>query len=63
VAERFGMYVEYGAYPHLKLPVDTEIAAVQDWTNATLVFLRPSYESKEELIAAIPVLVICKPQG
>lgn len=53
VAERFGMYVEYGAYPHLKLPDDTEIAAVQDWTNATLVFLRPSYERKEELIAAI----------
>ncbi|WP_337867667.1 hypothetical protein [Meiothermus sp.] len=53
VAERFDMYVEYGAYPHLKLPDDTEIAAVQDWTNATLVFLRPSYERKEELIAAI----------
>ncbi|PZA07614.1 MULTISPECIES: hypothetical protein [unclassified Meiothermus] len=53
VAERFGMYVEYGAYPHLKLPDETEIAAVQDWTNATLVFLRPSYEHKEELLVAI----------
>ena len=53
VAERFGMYVEYGAYPHLKLPDDTEIAAVQDWTNATIVFLRPSYERKEELLKAI----------
>jgi hypothetical protein len=53
VAERFGMYVEYGAYPHLKLPDETEIAAVQDWTNATLVFLRPSYEHKEELLAAV----------
>lgn len=53
VAERFGMYIEYGAYPHLKLPDETEIAAVQDWTNATLVFLRPSYERKEELLTAI----------
>lgn len=53
MAERFGMYVEYGAYPHLKLPDDTEIAAVQDWISATLVFLRPSYERKEELIAEI----------
>ncbi len=53
VAEQFGMYVEYGAYPHLKLPDETEIAAVQDWANATLVFLRPSYERKEELLRAI----------
>lgn len=35
MAERFGMYVEYGAYPHRKRPDDTEVAAVQDWTNAT----------------------------
>jgi hypothetical protein len=53
VAERFGMYVEYGAYPHLKLPDDTEVAAAQDWINATLVFLRPSYERKEELPTAM----------
>jgi len=54
VAERFGMLVEYGAYPHLKLKDGgQEIAAVQDWTNATLVFLRPSYEHKEALLAAI----------
>ena len=53
VAERFGMFVEYGAYPHLKLEGGQEIAAVQDWTNATLVFLRPSYERKEELLQAI----------
>lgn len=53
VAERFDMYVEYGVYPHLKLPDNTEIAAVQDWINATLVFLRPSYERKEELITSI----------
>lgn len=53
VAERFGMYVEYGAYPHLKEPDGREIAAVQDWTNATLVFMRPSYARKEELLEAI----------
>lgn len=53
VAERFGMVVEYGAYPHLKEPGDKEIAAVQDWTTATLVFMRPSYTRKEELLSAI----------
>ncbi len=53
MAERFGMYVEYGAYPHLKLPDDTEIAAGKNKRNATLVFLRPSYENKEALIEAI----------
>jgi len=53
VAERFGMYVEYGAYPHLKLPDQTEIAAVHDWLQETHVYLRPSYERKEELIQAI----------
>ncbi|MDQ3397814.1 MAG: hypothetical protein M3511_08615 [Deinococcota bacterium] len=53
VAERFGMFVEYGAYPHLKEPGDKEIAAVQDWTNATLVFMRPSYTRKDELLSAI----------
>lgn len=53
MAERFGMYVEYGAYPHRKLPDDTEVAAVQDWTNATLVFLWPSYARREELLTAM----------
>lgn len=53
VAERFGMFVEYGAYPHLKEPGDKEIAAVQDWTNVTLVFMRPGYSRKEELLGAI----------
>ena len=53
VAETFGMFVEYGAYPHLKEPGDKGIAAVQDWTNATLIFLRPGYDRKEELLAAI----------
>lgn len=53
VAERFGMFVEYGAYPHLKEPGDKEIAAVQDWTTATLVFMRPSYTRKDELLGAI----------
>lgn len=53
VAERFEMFIEYGAYPHLKEPGDKEIAAVQDWTNATLVFMRPSYVRKDELLGAI----------
>jgi hypothetical protein len=53
VAERFGMTMEYGAYPHFKLPDNTEIAAVHDWLSETHVYLRPSYERKEALIQAI----------
>jgi hypothetical protein len=54
VAEQFNMFVEYGAYPHFKLKGSSqEIAAVQDWTSATLIFLRPSYSKKEELLTAI----------
>lgn len=54
VAERFDLFVEYGAYPHLKSnDGGVEVAAVQDWTNATLVFLRPSYQEKEALVTAI----------
>ncbi len=54
VAERFDMFVEYGAYPHLKLKEGgQEIAAVQDWTSATLIFLRPSFDRKEELLQAL----------
>ncbi len=53
VAENFGMRLEYGAYPHLKLPDETEIAAVHDWLHETHVYLRPSYNRKEELIWAI----------
>ena len=54
VAEDFGAFVEYGAYPHLKLhDGGQEIAAVQDWTVGAFVFLRPGYERKEELLAAL----------
>jgi hypothetical protein len=53
VAAHFGMTMEYGAYPHFKLPDNTEIAAVHDWLNETHVYLRPSYEQKEALIQAI----------
>jgi hypothetical protein len=53
VAERFGMTMEYGAYPHFKLSDNTEIAAVHDWLSETHVYLRPSYERKEELLQAI----------
>jgi hypothetical protein len=54
VATEFGMFVEYGAYPHLKLEEGgQEIAAVQDWTTATLLFLRPSFDRKDELATAL----------
>ncbi|MBA2667804.1 MAG: hypothetical protein H0U69_12315 [Trueperaceae bacterium] len=54
VAARYGMFVEYGAYPHLKLEDGgQEIAAVQDWTNATVLFLRPSFAQKDDLVAAM----------
>lgn len=54
VARDFGTFVEYGAYPHLKLnDGGQEIAAVQDWTELTLLFMRPSYARKEELARAL----------
>jgi hypothetical protein len=54
VADRFDAFVEYGAYPHLKLrDGGQEIAAVQDWTVGAFVFLRPGYERKEDLLQAI----------
>jgi hypothetical protein len=54
VARDFGMFVEYGAYPHLKLEDGgQEMAAIQDWTTATLLFLRPSYARKDELAEAV----------
>ncbi len=54
LAARYGMFVEYGAYPHLKLEQSgQEIAAVQDWTNSTMLFMRPGYERKDELAHAI----------
>lgn len=49
-----GMFVEYGAYPHLKREDGgQEIAAIQDWTQSTLIFLRPSYDDKEGLLQDI----------
>lgn len=54
LAAAWDMFVEYGAYPHLKeLDGGKEIAAVQDWTDSTLVFLRPGFGPKEELLSAI----------
>lgn len=54
LASSRGMFVEYGAYPHLKLEDGgQEIAAIQDWTQSTLVFLRPSYEDKDALLEEI----------
>jgi hypothetical protein len=54
VAADFGCFVEYGAYPHLKLEDDgQEVAAVQDWSVGTFVFLRPGYERKEVLLTAL----------
>lgn len=54
VAAEFGCYVEYGAYPHLKLhDSDQEVAAVQDWTTFGTVYLRPGYERAEELLVRL----------
>lgn len=54
VAAAFDCFVEYGAYPHLKLEADgQEIAAVQDWSVGTFVFLRPGYGRKEDLLERI----------
>lgn len=54
IAQDFGCFVEYGAYPHLKLEVGgTEVAAVQDWTTFGIVFVRPGYERGEELLARL----------
>jgi hypothetical protein len=53
VAQRFDMTMEYGAYPHFKSLDNTEIAAIHDWLSETHVYLRPSYERKEELLQAI----------
>jgi hypothetical protein len=40
----FDCFVEYGAYPHLKLSDGgQEVAAVQDWTTFGMVFMRPEY--------------------
>ena len=48
------MFVEYGAYPHLKREDGgQEIAAIQDWAQSTLIFLRPSYDDKEGLLQDI----------
>ncbi len=54
LAANRGMFVEYGAYPHLKLEDSgQEIAAIQDWTQSTLVFVRPSYDDKDPLLHEI----------
>lgn len=53
VAQRFGLQTEYGAYPHFKEQGGLEVAAVHDWLHETHVYLRPSYERKEELLEAL----------
>ncbi|WP_293914461.1 hypothetical protein [Deinococcus sp.] len=54
VAQNFGCFVEYGAYPHLKLRGDgQEVAAVQDWATFGTVYLRPGYEQAEELLMCL----------
>lgn len=54
VARDFGCFVEYGAYPHLKLEDGgQEVAAVQDWSTFGIVFVRPGYERGEELLARL----------
>lgn len=54
VAEEFDCFVEYGAYPHLKLhDGGQEVAAVQDWSNMAMVFVRPGFERAEELLVRL----------
>lgn len=54
VAGEFGCFVEYGAYPHLKLHEGgQEIAAVQDWSNLAMVFVRPGYERAGEVLGRL----------
>ena len=54
VAAEFACFVEYGAYPHLKLEDGgQEVAAVQDWVGHAVVFVRPGYERGEELLARL----------
>ncbi|GBF04674.1 hypothetical protein DAERI_020271 [Deinococcus aerius] len=58
LAAEFGCYVEYGAYPHLKLHEnDQEVGAVQDWTTFGTVYLRPGYERAEELLVRLAGLL------
>ena len=54
VAKEFNGYIEYGAYPHLKLEEDsTEVAAIQDWKTFAMIYLRPGYEYGEELLTRL----------
>ncbi len=51
VARDHACFLEYGAYPHLKLEDGgAEVAAVQDWTTFGTVYIRPGYEHGEELL-------------
>ncbi|GEM46366.1 hypothetical protein [Deinococcus cellulosilyticus] len=54
IARDFNCFVEYGAYPHLKLlDGGQEVAAVQDWSMVTLVFMRPGYDLGVELLTRL----------
>lgn len=63
VARDFDCFVEYGAYPHLKLNEGgQEVAAVQDWSNMGMVFVRPGYERAEELLVRLKDVLAPAPQ-
>jgi len=54
LAHEFDCFVEYGAYPHLKLNDSAqEVAAVQDWTTFGTVYIRPGYARAEELLTRL----------
>ncbi|AFZ68714.1 hypothetical protein [Deinococcus peraridilitoris] len=54
VAQEFDCFVEYGAYPHLKLnDGGQEVAAVQDWSNTAMIFMRPGFDRAEELLVRL----------
>ncbi len=53
VAKEFNGYIEYGAYPHIKLEDNSEVAAIQDWKTFAMIYLRPGYEHGEELLTRL----------
>lgn len=53
IAAEFHGYIEYGAYPHIKLEDGTEVAAIQDWKTFGMIYLRPGYEYGQELLTRL----------
>ena len=64
LAAEFNCFVEYGAYPHLKMnDGGQEVAAVQDWSTFGMVFMRPGYEQGMELLSRLADTLHPSPAG